>query len=119
MDLTALRTPLTADDWKALGLDAMRVGAVTLVTGIPALGLPERADGLPVDWFAAPAPEGPPPAHRNTVTRIDHLVVRVPSLDDAIAALPFELRRVGGPRQWPMAFMAASSALPWASSTSF
>ena len=93
-----VRTPLTEDDWRALGFDAMRVGATSLETGPAEMVLGD------------PAP-GDAPVHRNTATKVDHAVLRVPSLDRAVAELGLEERRRGGPRDVPMSFLRAGEAV--------
>lgn len=115
-ELAVLRTPLTEADWQALGLAEMRVGAVRLETGPPGWGFTRVvADTITVDTWEAPAPEPPPPVHPNTATKIDHVVMRVPSLDQARdqfrAGLGLEVRRRAAPRGTPMHFYRAGEAL--------
>jgi hypothetical protein len=96
--LRAVRTPLTQDDWRALGLDRLRVGHTLLEPGDP-----EMVFGDP--------PDGDAPAHPNTATKIDHAVLRVPNIDRAIEDLGLEERRRGGPRAVPMSFLRAGEAI--------
>ena len=115
--LTVLRTPLTAADWASLGIDRMRVGGVALETGPPGWGFSAVAGTLPVDTWAAPSPDGNRPAHRSAATKIDHVVLVAPDLDEVEAAirtaLALEPRRRATPRPGgpTMAFYRAGEAV--------
>lgn len=103
------------------GGDRVHVGSVALELAGPAAGKrivrcvlrgieSESFDGLPIECSdRKPVADGPPPAHPNGVTRIDHIVAFTPDLDRTVAAgqaLGLDLRRVrdepapaGSPRQ--------------------
>lgn len=117
--LVELRLASPAAAWQSIGFtvsgDVIVVGSTVLRPvggsgGIDAWTLSGVADvsfdGLATRVLADPPPAPPAPDHPNGAQRIDHVVVRTPSLDRTVAALDdggLELRRTrdagGGVRQ--------------------
>ena len=117
--LVELTVGSDASAWERIGF-AMQDGAVVVggtrirptgqgggIQGWTLAGVEDVAlDGLATRVVAEPPPRAPASDHPNGATRIDHVVVRTPSLDRTVAALDdagLELRRTrdagGGMRQ--------------------
>jgi hypothetical protein len=95
---------------------------VSLETGEPGWGFSRVnaqavTSGLlgAIPTWQGPPPTGPSPGHPSTVTKIDHVVLRTPSLsiaEEAItSALGMAARRRSSPRRTPMMFFRVGEAL--------